>query len=63
MDESFVGALHPRMPSDLLLRVVLLLNDIHTQINVEHRFGGAGSPWEFNLRDLLRWCHLVEAAR
>jgi midasin len=51
------------MPKDLLLRVVLLLNDIHTHINLEHRFGGAGSPWEFNLRDLLRWCHLLESAR
>jgi midasin len=28
----------------------------------ERRFGRVGSPWEFNLRDVLRWCELVEAA-
>jgi midasin len=26
----------------------------------ERRFGRVGSPWEFNLRDVLRWCELVE---
>lgn len=25
-------------------------------------FGRFGAPWEFNLRDLLRWCQLAEAA-
>ena len=25
-------------------------------------FAGAGGPWEFNLRDLLRWCQLAESA-
>ena len=28
----------------------------------ERRFGRAGSPWEFNLRDVLRWCELAEAS-
>ena len=27
----------------------------------ERRFGRAGSPWEFNLRDVLRWCELAQA--
>jgi len=26
------------------------------------RLSGAGGPWEFNLRDLLRWCELAEGA-
>ncbi|KAM7196015.1 midasin [Naviculisporaceae sp. PSN 640] len=25
----------------------------------ERRFGSLGSPWEFNLRDTLRWCDLM----
>jgi|APGre2960657444_1045066.scaffolds.fasta_scaffold00884_9 midasin len=29
---------------------------------VERRFGRAGAPWEFNLRDVLRWSELAEAA-
>ena len=51
------------MPRELLTRMVLLLDDLHHKTNVERAFGGAGSPWEFNLRDLLRWCHLAESAR
>ena len=50
------------MPRELLTRMVLLLDDLHRKTNVECAFGGAGSPWEFNLRDLLRWCHLAESA-
>ena len=50
------------MPRELLTRMVLLLDDLHCKTNVERAFGGAGSPWEFNLRDLLRWCHLAESA-
>ena len=26
---------------------------------VEMKYGIQGSPWEFNLRDVLRWCHLI----
>ena len=29
---------------------------------VDHRlYGNAGSPWEFNLRDIFRWCELVQS--
>ena len=29
---------------------------------VDRTFGRSGSPWEFNLRDVLRWCQLAEHA-
>ena len=28
----------------------------------DRAFGRDGAPWEFNLRDVLRWCELTEAA-
>jgi midasin len=28
----------------------------------DRTFGRDGAPWEFNLRDVLRWCELAEAA-
>jgi midasin len=28
----------------------------------DRTFGRDGAPWEFNLRDVLRWCELTEAA-
>lgn len=42
-----------------MTRMVALLDDLHASVNLERSFGASGSPWEFNLRDLLRWCQLV----
>ncbi|KAK9809153.1 hypothetical protein WJX72_010301 [[Myrmecia] bisecta] len=62
-DLTFIaGALHPRMPLPLIQRMVAFLGALHRGGNIERRFGGAGGPWEFNLRDLLRWCDLAEGA-
>lgn len=54
--------LHPRLPADSLHRMVEFLEFMHAGANVQRSFGGSGGPWEFNLRDLLRWCQLAEAA-
>ncbi|MEW5309894.1 MAG: hypothetical protein WDW38_001740 [Sanguina aurantia] len=62
-DLGFIaGALHPRLPLPLLTRMVALLTSLHTAANVTRTFATAGGPWEFNLRDLLRWAQLAEAA-
>ena len=38
-------------------------NDSLSRAVVSDRtFGRVGAPWEFNLRDVLRWCELSEAA-
>ena len=42
--------------------MVAFLESMHVGANVQRSFGGAGGPWEFNLRDLLRWCYLAEGA-
>ena len=60
--QPHAGSLHQRMPASVLEAMVAFVTALHHQVNVEHRFGAAGSPWEFNLRDLLRWTELVEAA-
>lgn len=31
------------------------------EVCVERRWGQKGSPWEFNLRDMFRWCQLMQA--
>lgn len=45
----------PTLPSELLVKMIkfnaALVNEIE-----QHNFGHKGSPWEFNLRDLTRWC-------
>jgi len=30
------------------------------EVCVERRWGQKGSPWEFNLRDMFRWCQLMQ---
>ena len=62
-DLLFIAAsLHARMPAPTLHRMVACLQRLHHDANVSRAFGGAGGPWEFNLRDLLRWCELAESA-
>jgi MoxR-like ATPase len=33
-------------------------NNLHNQVVNEGKFGLTGAPWEFNLRDVFRWCEL-----
>ena len=53
------GALHSSMAAPLLQAMVGTMHDLHQGCNVTHTFGAVGAPWEFNLRDLLRWCQLA----
>ena len=54
--------LHPGVPQGVRARMVAFLQALHGAANVQRSFGASGGPWEFNLRDLLRWCQLVEQA-
>lgn len=56
------GALHPTMQPGLLQRMVAFVQALHQAVNVKRIFGSSGAPWEFNLRDLLRWCQLIAAS-
>lgn len=54
------GSLHPAVPAGVRQRMISFLQTLHVGANKARSFGGVGGPWEFNLRDLLRWCQLVE---
>lgn len=30
------------------------------EVTVDKKWGQKGGPWEFNLRDLFRWCQLMQ---
>ena len=34
---------------------------LHQDIMISCKYGRKGSPWEFNLRDVFRWCDLIRA--
>jgi midasin len=44
-------------PPDLLCSFCSLLQE---DTMTAHTYGRSGSPWEFNLRDVFRWCELYE---
>ena len=56
-------ALYPRIPATVVERMVAFTAALSAAASVSGGiFARAGAPWEFNLRDLLRWCDLIEAA-
>ncbi|XP_065212438.1 midasin [Planococcus citri] len=58
-DISFiVQSLHPLVPSD----IVQLMTNFNGRLSKECgvKWGLRGAPWEMNLRDLMRWCQVME---
>ncbi|KAI2471676.1 midasin, partial [Annulohypoxylon bovei var. microspora] len=49
----------PTVPTETVRQMITFISNIETRILIERSFGSQGSPWEFNLRDTLRWLHLL----
>lgn len=49
----------PSVSSETVSQMIKFISNLETRILVERVFGSQGSPWEFNLRDTLRWLHLL----
>lgn len=54
--------MHPHLPASCLECMVKTVGLLHESVNLNHAFGHTGGPWEFNLRDISRWCDLISAA-
>ena len=52
-------ALHPAIPAASLRKMIAFNERMREDTMVGRKFGQAGAPWEFNLRDVLRWCQLI----
>ncbi|KAI8963544.1 midasin [Daldinia sp. FL1419] len=52
----------PTVPQKTVQRMINFISNLETRILVEKAFGSQGSPWEFNLRDTLRWLHLLTSS-
>jgi MoxR-like ATPase len=55
---SIVGTRFPSVSKSLVDKLVDFNSQIHEDVVESCAFGQAGSPWEFNLRDIFRWCEL-----
>ncbi|XP_013912735.1 PREDICTED: midasin-like, partial [Thamnophis sirtalis] len=59
-DMEYIGnTLFPAIDSEIIEKMVEFNNKIDQEITIEKKWGHKGAPWEFNLRDLFRWCQLM----
>ncbi|XP_019393298.1 PREDICTED: midasin isoform X2 [Crocodylus porosus] len=59
-DMEFIGnTLFPAIDKNVIAKMVAFNNKIDQEVMVEKKWGQKGGPWEFNLRDLFRWCQLM----
>jgi len=49
----------PSIPSTIVETMIAFNNAVHYEAVVLRKIGHLGSPWEFNLRDIFRWCDLI----
>nr|XP_039270627.1 midasin-like [Styela clava] len=52
----------PKIPVDMLYKMICFNESVKEQIVNRHQWGHVGGPWEFNLRDMIRWCELILTA-
>jgi midasin len=49
----------PELSDERITSLTKFVLQLDTDVTHSHRFGAQGSPWEFNLRDTLRWFQLL----
>ncbi|KAL2888066.1 hypothetical protein HOO65_040403 [Ceratocystis lukuohia] len=51
----------PDVNIDIVQKVISFISLIEKRVVQDRAFGALGGPWEFNLRDTLRWLHLLSS--
>ncbi|KAI1794980.1 midasin [Ganoderma leucocontextum] len=51
--------LFPDYPPDLLQKMIAYMTVLNEETMVKRSFARQGAPWEFNLRDVIRWATLL----
>ncbi|PSR94588.1 hypothetical protein BD289DRAFT_404549 [Coniella lustricola] len=46
------------VPTDVIQKMIRFVSSLDYETSIRKSFGAHGSPWEFNLRDTLRWLEL-----
>uniref|UniRef100_A0A1Y1KUK8 Midasin n=3 Tax=Photinus pyralis TaxID=7054 RepID=A0A1Y1KUK8_PHOPY len=48
----------PQLQSEVIAKMIKFNSCVVNELE-QHKFGFRGAPWEFNLRDIARWCESV----
>uniref|UniRef100_A0A8C8D189 Midasin n=1 Tax=Oncorhynchus tshawytscha TaxID=74940 RepID=A0A8C8D189_ONCTS len=60
-DMEFIGdSIFPNIDNQIISKMVQFNNQLVLDVSVERKWGQKGGPWEFNLRDMFRWCQLMQ---
>ncbi|QID86702.1 AAA ATPase midasin [Saccharomyces pastorianus] len=51
--------LYPSIETEVITKMIQLMSALEEQVCKKKLWGSSGSPWEFNLRDTLRWLKLL----
>lgn len=57
---SICASTYPSIPRTLLEKLVSFNKRLHEDTMLCHKFAQDGSPWEFNLRDVIRSCEMIK---
>lgn len=57
--EFIANALFPTLGEAVVSKMVSFNNQVDLEVMTQRKWGHKGGPWEFNLRDLFRWCQLM----
>ena len=57
--DLIVSCKFPNIPRNLTAKMIAFNNKVHEDIVESSLYAQQGGPWEFNLRDIFRWCELV----
>ncbi|XP_078068621.1 midasin [Mustelus asterias] len=57
--EYIANTMFPAIGKNIISKMVHFNCKINQEVTVERKWGQKGGPWEFNLRDLFRWCQLM----
>ncbi|ODV78832.1 midasin [Suhomyces tanzawaensis NRRL Y-17324] len=53
--------LYPNVGEDAVAKLIQFISQLEEQIVVQKKWGSLGGPWEFNLRDTLRWFEMYSS--
>lgn len=52
----------PHMDENVLRAMISFNTHLNDEVTIQKLFGRQGTPWEFNLRDVIRWGHLLASS-
>ncbi|KAI6781079.1 Midasin [Emericellopsis cladophorae] len=52
----------PNVAPEVITHLIRFISRMEHATTIDKSFGAQGGPWEFNLRDVLRWLHLLNSS-